>query len=137
MQTPAEAPAPAISADPPDPEGSIAIPAGDEGHDAGVRIQAGAAVTIVARGSWSHGTQDWTRPFYGPEGYAKTDAAALDPDARIGELIYRVGSGPWRPAGARVSFTSDAEGELYLSMNDDPGAFVDNQGSLRAVVTVR
>ena len=103
----------------------------------GLNLKVGQEVKITASGIWSHGPEGDVTPYYGPEGYEKIDNMALLPSSRVGTLIGRIGSGTPFVVGVSVSFVASSTGDLELSMNDVPGFFRDNDGSVKTQITVR
>lgn len=92
--------------------------------DTGLVLQQGQGVVVNARGRWSNAGD----PRYGPAGipghrYEGTIVA----DADLAALIGRVGDATFA-IGASQGFVSPASGPLYLSINDVPDTFEDNQG---------
>ena len=112
----------------------------------GFTVEAGQAVSVVARGTVTVRRQpllDRGLPVeVGPEGtYLFGDDVAEErfplPAAGRGPapcygLIGRIGDGPAFPVGRRKSWTADRGGMLWLSLNDHD--FSDNSGSLHVEV---
>ncbi len=100
----------------------------------GISVGPGQFVCVAADGLWSHGEQgvQAITPFYGPEGFGK-DEPNLVPEvvSRTGALIGRIGSNGAFLIERHLCFAPLSSGELSLSMNDVPGAFANNRGSLR------
>jgi hypothetical protein len=91
--------------------------------DSGLVMEAGRRYIVrVGEGRWSNAGA----PSYGPQGAGSWDGVIL-PGAALGALIGRVGEANFA-IGAGPGFTSPASGPLYLSINDVPGTFDDNQG---------
>jgi hypothetical protein len=123
----------------------------------GVDVLPGERVCIVARGLWSHGPEaGGITPFHGPRGYiAKPDSIAAcytepaKPESQpivpwcfartgalLGKIATRAAPQPHAfPIEDELCFVAGDSGELLLSMNDVPGTFGDNQGSLRVRIT--
>ncbi|VXD17855.1 hypothetical protein PL8927_600144 [Planktothrix serta PCC 8927] len=77
------------------------------------------------------------RPFYGPDGFSDTSyptTELLVPTTLTGSLIGRIGNSQPFAIGSNLTFVAANDGWLYLSMNDKPGTFNDNQGSLNVTV---
>ena len=112
---------------------SIEVGANQEWVQTGISIQAGDVITISASGKWSHGREgsEGKVPLYGPEGYEKLDSSAIVPEANIGSLIAKVGTGKPVLIGKKNQI-SVAEGPLFLAMNEVPGiqAYENNKGSI-------
>ncbi|MDE3091337.1 MAG: hypothetical protein KGJ80_18375 [Chloroflexota bacterium] len=105
--------------------------------DTKVFIRRGQNVQITATGSWSHGMEGDTMPYYGAGGYPKIDSNALVPGSNVGMLVGKIGSGPAFAIGASKTLVADNEGTLFLAMNDVPGYFGDNDGTVQGNITVR
>ncbi|HBW58641.1 MAG TPA: hypothetical protein DEF27_12895 [Oscillatoriales bacterium UBA8482] len=107
-----------------------------------VYVKRGWRVKISARGKWSNGNytrSDRTvfRPFYGPDGFSDTSdptTELLVPTTLAGSLIGQIGNSQPFAIGSNLTFVAANDGWLYLSMNDKPGTFNDNQGSLNVTV---
>lgn len=107
-----------------------------------VYVKRGWRVKISARGRWSNGNytrSDRTvfRPFYGPDGFSDTSDPTnelLVPTTLVGSLIGRIGNSQPFAIGSNLTFVAANDGWLYLSMNDKPETFNDNQGSLNVTV---
>ena len=106
-------------------------------QESGIQLQAGQGIVIAARGAWSHGTEAGFEPYYDADGFKKLDASALLPRVWVGTLLGRIGDGTPFPIGERLGLLVLSEGRLRLSMNDVPGAFANNQGSLRVRIYVQ
>jgi hypothetical protein len=99
--------------------------------DSGLTVSAGQALRIRASGTWTSGS--WTG---GPDGHPDIGSGGyISHTAHCYSLIAKVGSGtPFQVGGQFDGIVSDA-GTLYFSMNDVPGEFGDNSGSLSVVVS--
>jgi hypothetical protein len=97
--------------------------------DSGHVLQAGHRY-LVRRGEglWSNAGE----PSFGPEGRGPWEGTIIA-GAPLGALIGRVGDASF-VIGEGPGFTSPATGPLYLSMNDVPGTFDDNQGSVEVYI---
>lgn len=99
----------------------------------GVTVGPGQFVCVAAEGLWSHGFQgiQGITPFYGPEGFGKDEPNTVpEVVSRTGALIGRIGTnGPFL-IGKQLCFVPSSSGELSLSMNDEPGTFDNNRGSM-------
>ena len=100
-------------------------------QETGIELEEGQGLVVFARGSWSHGAETGFEPHYGADGFQKLDATALLPRVRIGTLLGRIGDGRPFPIGERLGLVALGEGRLQLAMNDVPGHFANNRGSLR------
>jgi hypothetical protein len=99
----------------------------------GMYVRPGQQFEISATGSWSNGPEG--NPI-GPAGGDGFDPASILPSAPIGTLIGRIGYNQPFEVGEHALLTADYGGELYLRMNDDPGALSDNTGSLEVTVAL-
>ncbi len=106
-------------------------------QETGIDLQEGEGVVITARGSWSHGTEADFEPYYGADGFKKLDGNALLPRVWVGTLVGRIGEGRPFPIGDRLGLLVLRDGRLWLSMNDVPGHFANNRGSLRVRIEVQ
>ena len=102
----------------------------------GIELANGQGIVIAARGSWSHGTETGFEPYYDADGYGKLDSTALLPRVRVGTLLGRIGEARPFPIGDRLGLLALSEGTLSLSMNDVPGHFANNRGSLKVWIEV-
>ena len=98
----------------------------------GMYVRQGQQFEISATGSWSTGPAE--NPT-GPAGGDGFEPASTLPSAPIGALIGRIGHNPPFEIGEQAVLTADFGGEIYLGINDDPGALSDNAGSLEVTVT--
>ena len=105
-------------------------------QETGIRLEDGQGIVIAARGSWSHGTETGFEPYYDADGFKKLDSTALLPRVWVGTLLGRIGDGRPFPIGERLGLLARSEGMLWLSMNDVPGQFANNRGSLRVRIEV-
>lgn len=99
----------------------------------GIAVGPGEFVCLAADGLWSHGVQgiQAMTPFYGPEGFSKDDPTNI-PElvSRTGALVARIGANAPFVVGRQLCFIPSAPGELMLSMNDVPGTFDNNLGTM-------
>lgn len=103
-------------------------------HTTTVQVAAGQTIIIEASGTWSHGVEGvccGPNPYDANGYHDKFDASAFLPDQRVGALIGRIGRRRPFFIGTRLEFVSSVSGILELSMNDIPGGFSDNSGSLQ------
>jgi hypothetical protein len=103
----------------------------------GVSVGPGQFVCVGADGLWSHGAQGLQAmtPFYGPEGFGKDEPNTVpEVVSRTGALIGRIGANAPFLIEKQLCFIPSAPGELSLSMNDEPGAFANNRGSLHVQI---
>ena len=126
------------------PATSVVVAASAVWAPTGVTVQRGGRLAMTAQGQWSVGGAPVAAvanigAFTGPDGIAdKTNPRALLPSANIGALIGRIGAdgAPFR-IGSKYDAAVTADGPLYLAINDEPGAFADNQGRLAVAVTAQ
>lgn len=103
----------------------------------GVSVGPGQFVCIAAEGLWSHGNQGLQAitPFYGPEGFGKDEPNTVpEVVSRTGALVGRIGTNAPFLIEKQLCFVPSASGELSLSMNDEPGAFDNNRGSMHVQI---
>lgn len=104
----------------------VAIPANVLWVDTGVTLQQGQPFRVEASGTWSNAGP----PSVGPDGFGSyTYPGTVLPTAGLGSLIGKVADSIF-PVGANFSGVSPKAGRLYLSINDTPDTFTDNQGQL-------
>jgi hypothetical protein len=126
---------------PPQPDSkqiSIVLIANQLWLPTGTFVQAGDTLAIGAQGRWSAITQSRLtnaapQNFVGPDGYPQTTGyqGALLQTANVGALIGRIGeNGAPFLIGSSFQGAADSDGQLFVSMNENPGAFADNQGRL-------
>lgn len=101
----------------------------------GLVVAAGQRITISATGKWCWGVGASDCP--GPDGTpgrpTSSELPVVVQGASFGTLSMRVGSLA-RAVGSKLETTSPGCGELVLFMNDRPGYYGDNSGSLKVVV---
>jgi PA-IL-like protein len=126
---------------------TVTVPAtADGGVTTGVNVAVGDTYRMSATGSGQNGYDsgdacsgyvtthpDGSQNLGSHECAPKYDPSAALPTAAIGQLIWRIGNGPWQAAPA--SFTATIAGLLILAYNDDPGQYGDNSGFYTATVT--
>jgi hypothetical protein len=103
----------------------------------GVTVRPTDFICVAADGLWSHGRQGIQEitPFYGPEGFAKDDPVSIpEVVSRVGALIGKIGENAPFVIERQLCFIPAATGELMLSMNDLPGAFGNNVGSMHVQI---
>jgi hypothetical protein len=95
-------------------------------------------VCVAGGGLWSHGGQgvEAIVPYYGPEGYGRDTTTRYPDEAlHIGALVGRIGTNFPFLVRRQICFIPRTTGELRLSMNDQPGTYGNNSGSLKVQVT--
>jgi hypothetical protein len=103
----------------------------------GITVSPSDFVCVAANGLWSHGGQgiQAITPFYGPEGFGKDDPVDVpEVVSRIGALIGKIGVNSPFLIERQLCFIPGAFGELMLSMNDSPGTFGNNFGTMHVQV---
>jgi hypothetical protein len=103
----------------------------------GVSVSLGQFVCVAADGLWSHGEQgiQAITPFYGPQGFGKDEPNTVpEVVSRTGALIGRIGTNAPFLIEKQLCFIPAAAGELRLQMNDEPGAFGNNRGSMQVQI---
>ncbi len=95
-------------------------------------VNPGDQISIEASGSWTTGS--WTG---GPQGTSEwSSGGCLLPSANAYSLIARIDDGTPFYVGTSFSGIASSGGVIQLSMNDVPGVFWDNSGSLSATIAV-
>jgi hypothetical protein len=98
--------------------------------DTGLDLVSGAPLVVTAAGQWSNSGP----PTLGPDGHTGDQyPGTLLTSADLGALIGRVGEVVF-PVGSSFQGSVPASGRLYLSINDVPGTFSDNEGFVDADV---
>jgi hypothetical protein len=103
----------------------------------GVSVGPGQFVCVGAAGLWSHGAQgiQAITPFYGPEGFGKDEPNTVpEVVSRTGALIGKIGTNAPFLIEKQLCFVPSSSGELSLSMNDEPGTFDNNRGSMHVQI---
>lgn len=135
------------------PQGSrVEVGLASERVATGVSLFEGQSFEVVTEGAGHYGWEGRAdcsgKPVVDPDGNRwiptgvwaqpcdrKFDTGAVFPDAPVGALIGRIGSGPWFVLGSEFSGVATGTGELVLRVND--GALYDNEGGYVANVVVR
>ena len=103
--------------------------------DSGVQVVPGQIYKISAWGSWTVNAEScgWS----GPDGGSGPCSAPLSAPqavaASYSALVAKIDDGPAFLVGKGIDFTADKSGILYFRVNDAPGGFHNNEGT----VTVR
>ncbi len=103
--------------------------------DSGVQVVPGQIYQISAWGSWTVEAEScgWS----GPDGGSGPCSAPLSAPqavaASYSALVAKIDDGPAFLVGKGIDFTADRSGILYFRVNDAPGGFHNNEGT----VTVR
>lgn len=103
----------------------------------GVSVSPGQFVCVAADGLWSHGAQgiQAITPFYGPKGFGKDEPNTVpEVVSRTGALIGKIGTNAPFLIEKQLCFIPSTTGELRLQMNDEPGAFDNNRGSMHVQI---
>lgn len=116
----------------------VSVPANEERVPTGIAVNPSEFVCVKGEGLWSHGGQgiEEIYPFYGPEGYAKDNPIPDDPGEvlHIGALVGRIDAHYPFLIREQTCFIPRVSGQLVLGMNDAPGTYGNNEGSLRVRV---
>jgi len=116
------------------------IQADQEWQGTDLVVEPGQLICVKASGLWTHGVQGIQRitPYYGPRGFGK-DEAGLVPEvvSRTGALIGRIGDNGAFLIEDFLCFIPAASGELRLQMNDRPGTFGNNAGTMKVQITMQ
>ncbi|GAA0904362.1 hypothetical protein [Virgisporangium aurantiacum] len=117
------------------------------GIDTGVRISAGGTVRFEASGRVGYGYEGAPDcagyPQTEPDGHrwlgahrctSKQDANAPLPNAPVGALIARIGSGQWFLVGSTRAVTAESAGTIVLGYNDQYTP--DNTGTYNVTVLI-
>jgi hypothetical protein len=100
--------------------------------DTGVTLRKGQRFRIEASGKWSNVGP----PALGPAGFRNYKyPGTLLAEADLGSLIGRIGDTMFG-VGERYGGASPVDGRLFLSINDTPATFADNQGRLQVKITL-
>lgn len=111
----------------------IEVPASASWVDTGIDLTRGREFQILASGRWSNKGA----PNNGPGGFpGYVHPGTVMADAPLAALIGKVGETMF-VVGERLAGPSSASGRLFLSINDTPGTFGDNQGALKVTITVK
>jgi len=108
-------------------------------QDTGIQLKAGSKILIKAKGTWTHNN---TLAWYGADGRADTfDNKVYVPQAKVGTLVGRIGQGKPFALGSNIQLTSNAVGNLFLTINEwpvelDPHGLDDNSGFLEVEITL-
>lgn len=100
--------------------------------DSGVRVIREQMYRISASGSWTVHAEScgWS----GPDGGSGPCSAPLSAPqavaASYSALIAKIGDGPAFLVGNGIDFTADRSGALYFRINDAPGGFHNNEGTI-------
>lgn len=111
----------------------VEVPASAGWVDTGLDLEAGRSLEISASGQWSNVGP----PAKGPGGFdGYVYPGTVMATAPLASLIGKVGEA-MLAVGEKFDGRSPATGRLYLSINDTPGSFADNQGTLQVTITVK
>lgn len=111
------------------------VPANQTWVDTDFVVNRGDVVSITAMGQWSNGGDD--PQYVSANGYDFYHPDAIESSMPFASLIGSVGNRESFEVGQGGTTTVTASGTLYLRMNDIPGAFRDNQGSVRVEIISR
>jgi hypothetical protein len=99
--------------------------------DTGISLSEGTFISINGAGEWSDGGVP--RRFWGPNGTGQKWPNTIVEDANLDALVGRIGNQTF-VVGTDFSGPSPSTGRLYLSINDVPGSFGGNEGSMSVVI---
>ena len=121
-------------------EVTVTVPGNSRGVDTGVELRSGDQVSITASGSVVAGRRaGQVTPDGGRVGFGAIVGTYPLPNAGVGALIGYIRlangqvAGPFL-VGSQQSFAAQADGRLFLLVNDDN--YADNSGSFTARITV-
>lgn len=116
----------------------VSVVANSEWQSSKLSVSPNQWVCVSADGLWSHGDEGDIYHFYGADGSGNPDPTAVVPwpRATIGTLLGRIGDGVPFALGSQRCFVSKRAGLLAFEINDAPGTFGNNLGSLLVQVTV-
>ncbi|MCU1267209.1 MAG: hypothetical protein JWM21_3527 [Acidobacteria bacterium] len=95
--------------------------------DTGIILAKAGSLEIVASGQWTDGGQPVR--YWGPNGTGNTWPGTILANANLDALVGKVGEATFT-VGEGYSGSSPASGRLYLSINDVPGSFLNNSGTM-------
>jgi hypothetical protein len=105
----------------------------DGGYASGFIVQSGLDYDIAVSGTWNGGLGAMTG--LGQDGVY--NALAYAPALNMYSLVFRVGlTGAWLPAYEGAAYLATVTGEVYFAMNDVPGTYTDNTGSLTVSIVL-
>ena len=112
-------------------EYDLSVPGGTAWYNAGVNVNSGSTLSIIASGNIKISGSD---PGWSPDGVTETNQADVEKllcplTNKAYGLIGKIGQGTCFFIGSSKTFTADNSGTLYLSVNDRVGTFGDNSGS--------
>lgn len=109
---------------------TVSVPANQQWFDTGLELGLDEEFSVEASGQWSNSGP----PSVGPAGFKNYKyPGTLMPIADLASLIGKVSSSMF-PVGSEFIGKSPATGRLYLSINDTPDTFSDNQGTLQVKI---
>lgn len=112
----------------------VSVPAASGWVDSGIDVSSGKRLDITAAGTWSNGgaSPQWV----GADGWPSVLLTNTQlPQAPLSSLVGRIGSQTFL-IGSKYRASTPAPGRLFLSINDTQGDFTDNQGAIKASVSV-
>ncbi len=120
----------------------ITVPSNVQWQNTGIRLRTGQQVTIAASGQTN--LHPGFAPYTGPDGRGTINCpiSGVSPDLcpmadqLYGMLIGRVGGSASFAIGTGVTYTVQTDGMLFLTVNDNYGAFVGNIGSYTVTITI-
>lgn len=113
----------------------FSVPANQTWVDTDLVVQQGEVISIRAMGRWSNGGDN--PQYVSANGYDFYHPDAIDSSIPFAKLIGSVGNGESFAVGQSRTITMTDSGKLSLRMNDVPGTFGDNLGSVRVEIFAR
>lgn len=109
----------------------VVVPANVMWVPTGVTAKTGDTLTFAATGRWSNAGP----PSKGPQGFDNyRHPGTIVESAALASLVGKIGKTTF-VIGARNGFVASEDGQVFLSINDTPGTFGDNQGEMRVTIT--
>jgi hypothetical protein len=113
-----------------------------ESESTAIHVERGDRITVAIDGSITYGTKfrGLKKKRSGPWGTGEPNDEHWCPEARIGALVWRIGSdGPCSSLEATtdMTFIADRDGDLQFMVNDRQGRYGDNSDSFHVTVTVQ
>lgn len=104
--------------------------AGSTGYASGINVTSGNTIITSASGTFGNPGGAIT-----PDGQPGTNPSTIAPTINRLALVAKIGpAGAWFKIGDALTFTAGSSGELYFTVNDIPGQYGDNNGTLSVSV---
>jgi hypothetical protein len=115
---------------------TMTVPATAQWFDTGYEVKSGQHLRIEYKsGTWTNKTGSNLVDGRGKSGYEKK-SQLLVPSSELAALVAKVGNRSFH-VGNFYEGTSGGDGHLYLSLNDLPNTYYDNEGQLQVEVSIR